>query len=470
MTLIDYDRFREQIPHLTEPQARALLLRLSEVRDRLAEATWEPYPWQVAPESVPTMGAWLMLGGRGTGKTEGAARYVDRHVRGPACAANLKGGHRVAIVAPSLGDAVTSCVEGPTGLRTINPAVVFRGGVGGHYLRWPNASQARLYGAYTPQDAERLRAGGNNCLVWLEEAAAMRYLGPAIEHTSLGLRAGSNPHFVISTTPKPRKEIKDLVADPLTVLTKGTTAEAYRLDPLVRQRLFERYAGTRLGRQELDAEILDDTEGALWNLTVIDAHRWSSWDREVPFADSRRPWRVAVGVDPPGETAECGIVVGAAPANGKAGQDHAVILDDLSLAGPPEVWGAQVVAAVRKWGAHAAYVEKNQGGDMVRSTIHNVDRSVRVEKLTATGTKYDRAEPISVLYPKGWIHHVGWFPELEDQMTTWVPSDEKSPDRVDALVHLLTALLAPMAPPLSTVGTPVGSRLYRVGSPDHLRR
>lgn len=449
----------------------ALLTRLDAIRAQTARARWEPYPWQTPPAEVPTMGAWLLLGGRGTGKTEGAARYVDEHMRGPACDPRLRGGHRALIVAPSIGDAVESCVRGPSGLQAIDPRIRFRGGIGGHHVFWPSGAEARIMGAYTPEDVERLRAAGNRCLVWLEEAAAMRRLGECMEHTSLGLRIGARPHYVISTTPKPRKEIKALVADPLTIETKGTTAEAHHLDPIVRQRLFARYGETRLGRQELLAEILDDTEGALWTLAIIEQHRRPGFDPAEPDADLRtdkRTWRRLVGVDPPGESAECGIVVGTAPVKGAAGRDHAVILDDLTVTGPPEVWGAQVVAAVRSWGCERAVVESNQGGDMVRSTIHNIDPTVRVDKIQAKETKYDRAEPVAALYAGGWVHHAQYLPELEDSLTTWVPTDSKSPDRLDALVHLVNALLKPMGPVKATV-TPIAGRRVTVLSPDRRR-
>lgn len=449
-----YTAFLEALPTITDAEAKVLEDLLTNAIAEARTARWQPYPWQTPPGIVPTLGAWMMLGGRGTGKTEGAARYVDAHMRGPACDPRIRGGHRALLVAPTIGDAVESCINGPSGLRAMNPGIVFKGGIGGHHVRWPNGAEARVHGAYTPEDAERLRAAGNRCLVWLEEAAAMRHLGPAMEHTSLGLRIGNRPHYVISTTPKPRREIRDLVKDPTTLLTRGRTHDATFLDPLVRARLIARYANTRLGRQELDAEILDDTEGALWTMAMLEATRFASFDLATPWPSlslalgrivtaDHRAWRKRVGVDPPGETAECGIIVAAAPVNGKAGTDHAVVLDDATIEGPPEVWGAQVVAAAKRWGADVV-VEANQGGDMCRATIHNVDSTVRVEKIRAKESKYDRAEPVSALYANGWIHHLGYFPDLEDQLTTWVPSDAKSPDRLDALVHCVNSLLRPL--------------------------
>jgi phage terminase large subunit-like protein len=177
------------------------------------------------------------------------------------------------------------------------------------------------------------------------------------------------------------------------------------------------------------------------------------------FSAERRAWRTLVAVDPPGETAECGIVVGAAPARGRAGVHHAVVLADSSMTGPPERWGAQVVAAYHAWGAEAVVAETNQGADMVRGTIHAVDPAVPVRKVYARQSKKERAEPVAALYGRGWVHHVGYFADLEAQMTSWVPGDEKSPDRLDALVHLVTALLQPVEMARATAHSPLGRRI-----------
>lgn len=488
---LDLIRERASSGQLTGDEATALIGRLAELRMHLARGRWTPYPWQIPPATpIVTHGAWLMLGGRGTGKTEGAARYFDDHMMGPPCDPRIPGGHRSSIVAPSLGDAMDACVNGPSGLVMVNPAVRAKGGTGGTHVYWPNGAQARIFGAYTAQDIERLRAGGNRCCIWLEEAAAMRHLAGVIEHTSLGLRIGPRPHYVISTTPKARPELRTLIDDPRVQITKGRTREAIHLDPTVREALESRYGGTRLGRQELDAELLDDVEGALWRQIVLDRFRWTGFDPDQPWrcvelllndedyfldtedgereplpppkrptaVDKARPWVRYVGVDPPGETAECGIVIGTAPRGGRAGEDHAVVLDDMTVTGPPEVWGARVVEAFKHWRCHRVYVEKNMGGDMVRSTIHAVDPNVPVHKIEAKDSKYDRAEPISALTARGWIHLAQHLPKLEEQLTTWVPGESRSPDRLDAMVHLCTKLLRPLAPVKASVGNPNAGR------------
>jgi phage terminase large subunit-like protein len=300
----------------------------------------------------------------------------------------------------------------------------------------------------------------------------------AWDNASLGNRLG-RPHSILTGTPRPLPWLKEIEAMPGTVVRTGSTYENIgNLAPQFIALILGRYEGTRLGAQELHARYLEDVEGALWRLMVIEATRFAHWSRDNPWGavveqatldarlalglgawspekGERRPWTTWVGVDPPGETAECGIVAGTAPLRGKAGRDHAVVLDDMSVAGAPEVWGARVVECFRKWNADGIVVEANQGGDMCRATIHAVDSSVPVEKIRAKESKADRAEPISALYSRGWVHHYGHLAALENQMTTWVPEESKSPDRLDAMVHLVTKLLSPTNLKQASVGNPL---------------
>lgn len=424
------------------PAAKAHVhARLAEAVWRKKRDLWSPYPWQVPPDDPVTQGAWLMLGGRGTGKTDGAARYVVDHVHGPPCDPRLPGGHRIAIVAPTLGDAVESCVQGPSGLKAHDPGVRLRGGTGGTYARWASGAEAKLFGASTPDDVERLRAGGNRCLVWMEEVAAMRYLGPALDHTALGLRLGVRPHYVMSTTPKPRPEVRALLKDPRVVVSRGRTEEAVHLDESVRLAYLRRYGGTRLGRQELDGEVLADVEGALWNLSGIEAGRVAAVDR----GDLAR---IVVAIDPAATSAETsdetGLVVvgvssrGSCPACGvlQSGMGpHLFVLQDLSGRFTPDGWARRAVDAYEVWEADAIVAETNNGGEMVGSVLRTVSRSARYRAVTATRGKRTRAEPVAALYEQGKAHHVGGsLARLEDQMTTWVPGEGDSPDRMDALV------------------------------------
>lgn len=425
------------------PEAkRALLDRAAAELARRRRATWAPYPWQVPPGPLPAHHMWLLMGGRGTGKTDAGSHYVLDHVTGPPCDPRIKGGHRVAIVAPTLGDAVESCVRGVSGLQAIDPRVRLTGRAGGTFVVFPSGSEAKLFGAHTEADVDRLRAGGNRCLVWLEEAAAMRYLGPALEHTRLGLRVGQRPHLVATTTPKPRPEVVGLVRDTArTHVTAGRTEQAHHLDQAVRAELEALYGGTRLGRQELGGELLEDIEGALWTQHLIDL--WRLRPDDLPALG-----RVVVGVDPnAGGPDECGIVVaglGAALAPDAQGrmQRHAYVLADYSGHYPnPGAWARQAVRAYHLHEADAVVAEVNNGGDMVGHVVRTEDPTVRYREVRATRGKAVRAEPVQGLYEQGRVHHVGALPRLEDQMTTWTPDADWSPDRLDALVWVCTDLL-----------------------------
>jgi len=315
--------------------------------------------------------------------------------------------------------------------------------------------------------------------VWGDEPAKWKSGRMAWDNAMLGNRIG-RPHSILSGTPRPLAWLREIEKAAGTIVVTGSTYENIgNLAQVFIDLVLARYEGTRLGDQELHARYLDDVEGALWRMAAIEATRIMRWDATNPWGalvealtiesrtalnlgpyrmagGERRRWVTWVGVDPPGETAECGIVIGTAPERGRAGFDHAVILDDMTTVGSPEVWGARVVEAVHKYNANGVVVEKNMGGDMVRSTIHNVDANVHVEKVPAVDSKYDRAEPVSVLWPKGWVHHRGHLPELESQMTTWVEDESPSPDRMDALVHVVTKLLSPMPIGKGSVHSPLG--------------
>jgi phage terminase large subunit-like protein len=414
-----------------DPPARLRLLeRLEEERYHRLRAAWQPYPWQVPPGEVEALGMWLMLGGRGTGKTDGAARYVDDHMNGPPCDPRIPGGHRAAIIAPTLGDAAESCVLGPSGLRAHNPGVRLKSTQGGSKVVWPNGSEARLMGAYTPEDVERLRAGGNRCLVWMEEVAAMRYLADALEHTTYGLRIGPRPHFVGSTTPKPIPALRKLLADPTTITTRGRTQDAVHLDDRVRAKLYARYLGTRMGRQELEGELLDDIEGALWTWARLDRDRVTNHPPLV---------RAVVAIDPAVSNTEhsdeTGIVV-----CGLDDKGHGYVLDDLSGRYSPEEWSRRALDAADRWDADLV-AEKNNGGDLVASVLNAAGGSGRYRLVTATKGKRVRAEPVALLAEQGKVHHVGSLAALEEQLTSWTPEANVSPDRLDAFVWAMTDLM-----------------------------
>lgn len=281
----------------------------------------------------------------------------------------------------------------------------------------------------TVEDAGEFFANGivvHNC----DEPAAWRY-AEAWDQLTFGLRLGNNPQIVATTTPRPIKLIRDLIAEPDTVVTRGSTYEnRANLSPKSLEKFEKKYAGTRLGRQELYAVLLLDMPGALWTLNLIDRDRV----RESPELK-----RIVVAVDPATtateESSETGIIVGALCKN-----NHGYVLEDATLTGSPHEWATAAIEAFDRWQADRIVIEVNQGGDMVEHTLRTVRRDVPIKQVRATRGKQTRAEPISALYEQGLIHHVGAFPELEDQMTTWVPGED-SPDRMDALVWCMTELM-----------------------------
>lgn len=432
---------------------------LGEVRDLLADASgaevitisralarelrWKPLPHQVPPAWDEDWDVWLLLGGRGAGKTDAAAAWVSEHVHGPPCDGRLPGGHRVAVIAPTLGDAVDACVKGPSGLLAHGDGdAVLVGGAGGTEVRWKNGAVCKLFGAYTPRDVDRLRAGGNRCMVWAEEVAAWPELDDAYAHARLGLRIGPRPRMVCSTTPKPRALLRRLIGEAKVRVTRATTDDNPYLDRGVRDELYRMYEGTRLGRQELLAELLDAAEGALWQPEIIG---------HCTGGDVGRLLKVVVGVDPSawgpddggsdrvseGRGIETGIVVA-----GLGEDDRVYVLEDVSGRLAPDVWARRAVSAVEHWEAPRKWVaaETNMGNALVTAMLRGVNDRVRVVAVRASESKRARAEPVALLYEQGRVTHVGSHPVLEDQMCSWDPSQKWSPDRVDALVWAITSL------------------------------
>lgn len=417
---------------------------------------------------------WMVRAGRGFGKTRSATEGVRKLVR-------MGKAGRVALIGPTAGDVRDVMVEGESGILAVHPPdwrPVYEPSK--RRLTWPNGAIGTCFSAEEP---DRLR-GPQSDLVWGDEPASWKTGSAAWDNASLGNRLGQHPYAILTGTPRPIPWLRELEAKETTYVTTGATYENEgNLAESFMQLILERYEGTRLGRQELHALYLDDTEGALWTLGLIELGRFRTFDLDKPWltlsaelmrqghpmpsGNRNTPWVKMMAVDPPGMTAECGIIVGTAPRGARAGYDHAVILEDASMVGTPEMWGAQVVATARKWGISTVFAERNQGQDMVRSTIHNVDPTLRVELLNAKENKYDRAEPVSVLYARGWVHHLGYLPKLEDQMSTWVPKgNQDSPDRMDAAVHLLTKLLKPIGIiQASTIGVATARRLPLSGGP-----
>lgn len=421
--------------------ARAAALLSAQLQPR-----WQPLPHQMPP--LGDWSGWAMIAGRGAGKTDACAAYIDRHVNGPPC---LSGPipHWIGIIAPTLGDAATSCYAGPSGIRAHSPGAKLANGPGGLTVKWPNGAEAKLFGAHTPDDVERLRSGGNRCVVWAEELAAWRYLDDAWNHMRFGLRVGRRPHWIASTTPKPKALIKRLAAgeERNVVVTTASTYDNPHLEQHIRDQLEEAYGGTQLGQQELLGLIMDEDENALWTRKMIDAARVRPDD--VPDLA-----RITVGVDPSGGAGEQGIVVagksglilptlhaipddGAAPGSSRP-EYHGYVLDDRTCHLSPDGWGRRAVQAAIDWSADDLVVETNYGGAqavaVLRTAAEVLGVNIPIRKVTATRGKAVRAQPVSALTAQRRWHHAGTFPELEDQMSSWYPEIGWSPDRIDSAV------------------------------------
>ena len=385
---------------------------------------------------------WLPLAGRGFGKTRIGAEWVREQVESERCG-------RLALVAETAADARDVMVEGESGLLSVCPPWSRpRYEPSKRRLTWPNGATATTYSA---DDPEQLR-GPQHDGAWCDEIGKWHSTKPkdgshtraesAWSNLMFGLRLGSAPRCVATSTPRPTPLVRQLVADPDTVVTRGTTYEnLLNLAPSFRS-VIQRYEGTRLGRQELNAELLDDVEGALWTLSLIESLRWRREWGEVPDLQ-----RSVVAVDPSGgggaEHDEVGIVhAGRALCTCQGAPAlHYFVLADASGRYTPDGWGRRAVGLYHNAKADRLVAEQNFGGDMVEHTVRTVDRAVSYRALHASRGKAVRAEPIAALYEQAKVHHVGLFPEMEDEMTQYVPGvTTRSPNRMDALVWALTEL------------------------------
>lgn len=425
--------------------------RTAAIRVKVGNFWWDhkAYTHQIPPEGEWFF--WLLEEGRGAGKSAGGAQYVARHLNSPPCFSD-EVPHRVALIAPTLGDAIESAVTDDDALVRLHPGAKFSMQAGGSTVLWPNGSQVRLFGTLNRQDVERLRAGGNRCLVWAEELATWQQLDEAWKHMMLGLRIGPNPRVIATTTPKPRPDYVKirLQADHI---TNATTDDNPNLNPEHRKRLHALYDGTSIGEQELKGKLIEEADGAIWTMAVITkAQKWdllkpdddTEDDAIVDGHDIGHLGRIVVAVDPPGGATEAGIVVAGVlsdcPCKGPK-LPHFAVLDDVSGKLTPVRWGGRAVDSHHKWSGDRVVAESNFGGDMVESTIRNIDPDVPYKYVRATRGKKVRAEPIFALYEQGRVHHVKEFPAMEGEMVQWVPDEsEWSPNRLDALVWAITEL------------------------------
>jgi phage terminase large subunit-like protein len=439
------------------------LLFEKEVREGRAHRPrkWVPLPHQVPPEG--NWYGWLLQAGRGAGKTDACAKYVVDHVNGPPC---LEGDHPhwIGIIGPTQGDAVTSCVEGPSGIRAHDPSAKLVVAPGGTVVRWPNGSEAKLFGASTKDEADRLRSGGNRCLAWLEELAAWRYLDDCWDHMRFGLRSGPRPHFVASTTPRPKPLLRKLNDGKIrrVVITKGTTYDNPHLSEEFKEALEDAYGGLTLGDQELLGLLIEADDNALWTPEGINRNRVS----EAPDLS-----RIEVGVDPSGGRGEQGIVVVGKHElivtgdKGRKKVQHGYVLADMSCRLSPAGWGERAVRAALDYDADCVVVETNYGGDMavsvIQGAVDDAGINLPVRTVTASRGKKVRAEPVAALTTRDRWHHVGRFEELELQLTTWTADSDESPDRLDAMVWPAWHMKLVGVGSTNTVGTFGGGSVSR---------
>jgi phage terminase large subunit-like protein len=392
------------------------------------DLTTEGAPWRV----------WLILGGRGAGKTRAGAEWVKGLALGrPQFTARPIG--RIALIGETASDVRDVMIEGVSGLLAVHgKAERPRWESSRRRLVWETGAVAQ---AFSAEDPESLR-GPQFHAAWCDELAKWRYARETWDMLQFGLRLGDWPRQLVTTTPRPTPLLKELIAHPATALTRALTREnAANLAPSFLESVIAQYAGTRLGRQELDGEMIESRQDALWTRDMLEAARVKA---APPLA------RIVVAVDPPatsGRRADnCGIV--AAGADG-AGLVH--VLDDATLASArPAQWARAAIALYHRLDADALVAEVNQGGEMVRAVLQEADASVPVAMVRATRGKYLRAAPVAQLYEQGRVRHVGAFPALEDEMCDFGLdglSCGRSPDRLDALVWAITALaLTPKAP------------------------
>lgn len=376
---------------------------------------------------------WLIIAGRGWGKTRVGSETVRAEVESGRS-------RRIGLIAETSADGRDVIVEGESGILACSPPWNRPSyEPSKRRLTWPNGAIATLYDAREP---DQLR-GPQHDFLWFDELAKYRYADAVFDMAMFGLRLGESPRWIVTTTPRPIALIRRLLVQSGVKTTRGRSEDNLsNISPTYQRNVIDRYRGTRLGRQELDAEILEDVPGALWSRRSLDEARVSLAPALI---------RIVVGVDPAassGEAAnETGIVV-----IGIAKDNQAYVLEDWSIRGTPDEWARKAVAAYRKHSADCLVAESNQGGEMVSAVIRSV-ADIPVKLVHATRGKYVRAEPISALYEQGRVHHVGTLPSLEDQMISFTPeraADRKdgfSPDRVDALVWAATELFPEITGP-----------------------
>lgn len=390
------------------------------------------------PQQYPLLGTkdvWLVIGGRGSGKTRLGAEWVNALARGFPPFAKRRHG-LIALVGETMADVRDVMIEGPAGILAASRHDRPRFEISRRRLVWASGAVAQMFSS---EDPESLR-GPQFEAAWCDELGKWKHAEEVYDMLQFGLRLGARPVQLITTTPKPVPLIKKLLADTaVTVSRMRTDDNAENLAAGFLAAVRERYGGTRLGRQELDAELIEDRDGALWTRAMIDACC-------LPQDGEMR--RIVVAVDPPAGSGPgsdaCGIIAAGLDAAGRA-----VVLADASIEGAkPHEWARRALGLYEALKADCLLAEVNQGGEMVSSVLASVDPKVPVKRVRARRGKWLRAEPVAALYAAGKVRHAARMPALEDEMCDFGPSGlsgGRSPDRVDALVWAVSELMLAQA-------------------------
>ncbi|MGB7287923.1 MAG: terminase family protein [Salaquimonas sp.] len=415
----------------TAEQRQEFLSRLNPHEKENLSRTW--WAWAHEPQIPPTgqWRKWLLMGGRGAGKTRSGAEWLksiilkDHYALGDAAG-------RVALIGETYQDALAVMIEGESGLMAIHSKDKRpKWNASRRQLEWPNGTIGQVFSANDPESLRGSQFGA----AWCDEVVKWRHLETTFDMLQFCMRLGSMPRQMITTTPKPLAFLKKMLKEKSTSVTRSSTfVNSGFLAPGFLAYVTDEYAGTRLGRQELNGEIIEDREGALWQRSQLDELRVKN---HPPLK------RIIIAVDPPAssnaKSDACGIV-----AAGKDGDGICYLLADVTIQGVvPEKWASVVTALYHRLEADCVIAEVNQGGDMVKSVLGMADPSLPIRAVRASRGKWLRAEPIAMLYAKGRVRHVGSFPELEDQLCDFGPdglANGKSPDRLDAMVWALHEL------------------------------
>jgi phage terminase large subunit-like protein len=374
---------------------------------------------------------WLVLGGRGAGKTRTGAEWIrSRAVGAPY---SVQRAHRIALVGETIGQVRSIMIEGVSGLLSVHHAAErpsFE--VSRNQLVWPNGAIAQVFAA---DDPDSLR-GPQFDAAWCDELGKWRRPERAWDNLQFALRLGPQPQCIVTTTPRPIELLKKIMDDPATVTDRSRTIDnTVNLSPAYLDEMQRWYAGTPIGRQELDGEIVEDRMNGLWQ---------RHWLAQARLSARPELKRIVVAVDPPVTSTagadSCGIVIAGLGVDGRG-----YVIGDRTIQGrDPATWAHAVVAAYHDYRADRIVVETNQGGDLVVQVFKGIDANLPVKKVHASRGKFLRAEPVAALYSEGRVAHVGEFPELERQMCDFAAdglANGKSPDRLDALVWALTELM-----------------------------